>query len=61
MVLFHSFTSSSADVGRIGRALNKPGYTVYFPLLKGHGGPVEAALLEDPEDWFRQGCQVVGT
>lgn len=37
VLLVHGWTSTAYEVRRLGKYLNKNGYTVYGPMLKGHG------------------------
>jgi len=37
VLLVHGWTSTPYEVRRLGKYLNENGYTVYAPLLKGHG------------------------
>lgn len=37
VILFHAYTGSTADVRMLGTYLNQKGYSVYMPLLSGHG------------------------
>ncbi|GGP16663.1 alpha/beta hydrolase [Oceanobacillus neutriphilus] len=51
VLLLHSFTSSTVDVRKLGRFLNKENYTCFAPLYKGHGLSAEQLILTGPDDW----------
>ena len=52
VLLIHGLTGVPAEMKLVGRALNKKGYTVYAPLLAGHG--VDAGTLTKTrwQDWL---------
>src|SRR5690349_6709096 len=52
ILLIHGLTGVPAEMKWVGRALHKKGYTVYAPLLAGHG--VDAATLIETrwQDWL---------
>lgn len=52
VLLIHGWTSTPYEVRRLGRYLNENGYTVYGPMLRGHG--TEPKDLEDVKwtDWL---------
>jgi carboxylesterase len=37
IILFHGFTGSPEEMEEVGKNLNKLGYTIFIPLLPGHG------------------------
>jgi len=50
VLLLHGWTTVPYEVLRLGKYLNKNGYTVYGPLLRGHGGvpsDLEGIIWED--------------
>jgi len=51
ILLIHGWTSAPYEVRRLGKFLNSQGYTVYGPLLSGHG--TESKALENTRwtDW----------
>lgn len=53
VILFHAYTGSTADVRMLGTYLNQKGYTVYMPLLSGHGTPdIRLVLAHTIEEWM---------
>lgn len=55
-LLLHGFTSTPAEVRPLGEALHEAGYTVYAPLLPGHGTTPEDLLGVKCRDWI-EGAQ----
>jgi len=52
ILLVHGFTGSTADLQPMGLFYQKMGYTVYAPLLKGHGtSPEDMAKTRWPDWW----------
>lgn len=52
VVLFHAYTGSTADVRMLGTYLNQKGYTVYMPLLSGHGtADIRLVLEHTIDEW----------
>lgn len=58
VVLFHSFSSNPVDMIGIGRSLAKDGYTVYAPMLTGHGQSLDKVLIK-PEIWLDDGRKAI--
>lgn len=52
ILLIHGFTGSPAELRLLGQFLNSNGYTVYAPLLAGHGKTPEEMELTDRNDWW---------
>lgn len=57
VLLFHAFTSSPVDVKSLSNHLSRQNYTVYAPVLLGHGGPVLDTLDYKISDWLDQGLE----
>ncbi|OEF97856.1 alpha/beta hydrolase [Desulfuribacillus alkaliarsenatis] len=53
VLLTHGFTGSPAEVRPLGEFLNQQGYTVYAPLLAGHGTCVEDMEQTNWQDWWK--------
>ncbi|MBS4750682.1 carboxylesterase [Granulicatella sp. zg-ZJ] len=52
IILQHAYTGTPNDVRLLGTALHKLGYTVYMPLLSGHGTKdMRAILNKNPKMW----------
>ncbi|TCP21508.1 carboxylesterase [Scopulibacillus darangshiensis] len=53
VLLLHGFTGNTADVRKLGRYLQKGGYTCYGPVYAGHG--LDPAKLKEtsPADWWQ--------
>ena len=51
ILLIHGFTASPHEVSGIGRFLHKKGYTVYAPLLPGHGTAPEMLAVTKWQQW----------
>ena len=53
VILLHAYTGNTNDVRMLGRQLNWQGYTVFAPLLSGHGGDPRKVLESNgPGDWW---------
>jgi len=52
ILLIHGFTGSPAEMRLLGEYLFQKGYTVYAPLLKGHGTTPEEMAKTSKDDWF---------
>jgi len=52
ILLIHGFTGSPAELRLLGNKLNQNGYTVYAPLLAGHGRTPEEMAKTDEIDWW---------
>lgn len=53
VILIHAYTGNTNDVRMLARQLNWQGYTVYAPLLSGHGGDPQKVLQSNgPADWW---------
>lgn len=53
VILLHAYTGNTNDVRMLGRQLNWQGYTVFAPLLSGHGGDPRKVLESNgPDDWW---------
>ncbi len=60
IVLFHAYTGSTNDMNLLGRRLNKAGYNVLMPLLKGHAtNDIHDILDANIEIWRRQSKEAV--
>lgn len=53
ILLIHGFTGSPAEMRLLGNYLHQSGYTVYAPLLAGHGKTPEEMSRTDKEDWWK--------
>jgi carboxylesterase len=51
IILIHGWTSTPYEVRRLGKFLNEKGYTVFGPLLRGHGTRPEDLEKIKWEDW----------
>lgn len=51
-LLVHGFTGSPSEMRDLGNYLNKNGYGVSAPLLKGHGTTVEDMEKTNWKDWY---------
>ncbi len=51
VLLLHGFTSSPAEIRPLGSFLAEQGYTVYSPLLAGHGTAPEHLRTTSWQDW----------
>ncbi len=53
VILFHSYTSGTQDVASLARFLNREGFSVYTPTLRGHGNQVryDKILKHHIEEW----------
>ncbi|WP_025728341.1 alpha/beta hydrolase [Atopobacter phocae] len=55
VILIHGFTGTPSTLKSLGSTINRAGYTVYLPLLKGHGTSVTSDLLDvEPSQWVEQ-------
>jgi len=52
ILLIHGFTGSPAEMKLLGKFLHQHGYTVYAPLLAGHGKTPEEMTKTDEQDWW---------
>ena len=52
VLLIHGWTSTPYEVRRLGKYLNENGYTVYGPLLRGHGTKPEDLENVKWNDWL---------
>lgn len=52
VILIHGWSSTAYEVRRLGQFLNKKGYTVYGPMLKGHGTNSEDLENVKWEEWL---------
>lgn len=60
IILFHAYTGSTNDMNMLGRSLNKLGYNVVMPLLKGHATKDIMDILDtDFTVWRKQSREVV--
>jgi carboxylesterase len=53
VLLLHSFTGTPGLMRRLGEALHEAGYTVYCPLLPGHGTTLADMEKTSWQDWLR--------
>src|SRR3989344_9202589 len=51
-LLVHGFTSSPYEFTDLANYLAKKGFTVYAPLMKGHGTSPENLATTNDEDWL---------
>lgn len=60
IVLFHAYTGSTNDMNMLGRHLNKLGYNVLMPLLKGHATKNIMDILDtDIRIWRKQSREAI--
>jgi carboxylesterase len=52
ILLIHGMSGAPAEMRLVGRHLNRRGYTVYAPLLAGHGRDMRALQQTSWEDWL---------
>ena len=52
VLLIHGWSSTAYEVRRLGKFLNEKGYTVYGPMLKGHGTVPEDLENVRWEEWL---------
>ncbi|OEF99703.1 hypothetical protein BHF71_07695 [Vulcanibacillus modesticaldus] len=52
ILLIHGFTGSPAELSLLGKFLHQTGYTVYAPLLAGHGKTPEEMKKTNKDDWW---------
>ena len=52
VLLIHGMTGAPAEMRLVGRQLHRRGYTVYAPLLAGHGRDVEELRRTHWQDWL---------
>lgn len=52
VMLVHGVTGSPIEMKYVAKALNRAGYTVYAPLLAGHGRDLAALRRTRWEDWY---------
>lgn len=53
ILLIHGFTGSPAELRLLGGYLNDHGFTVYAPLLSGHGLTPEEMAKTNKDDWWK--------
>ncbi len=53
VLLLHSFTSSTKDMEKLGKYLQKNNYSCYAPLYSGHGLAAEELLIYRPSDCWQ--------
>lgn len=53
VLLIHGITGSPVEMKYLAKGLHKAGYTVYAPLLSGHGVDVSLLRKTTWEDWYR--------
>lgn len=52
ILLVHGFTGSPSEMSLLGEFLYKEGYSVYAPLLTGHGTSPEEMKKTNKDDWW---------
>ena len=52
ILLIHGMTGAPAEMRLVGRRLHQRGYTVYAPLLAGHGRGIDELCRSGWEDWL---------
>jgi carboxylesterase len=52
VLLIHGMSGAPAEMRLVGRHLNRRGYTVYAPLLAGHGRDMSALRHTSWQDWL---------
>ncbi len=52
LLLIHGFTGTPAEMKLLGKYLHQHGYTVYAPLLTGHGKTPEEMAKTNHKDWW---------
>lgn len=52
VLLIHGITGSPVEMKFIGKALHRAGYTVYAPLLDGHGLDLAVLRKSQWQDWY---------
>lgn len=52
-LLIHGFTGSPSEMRLLGEFLHKEGYTVYTPLLSGHGISPDEMKKTNKDNWFK--------
>ncbi|PIP26440.1 MAG: hypothetical protein CO140_01615 [Candidatus Moranbacteria bacterium CG_4_9_14_3_um_filter_40_7] len=52
VILIHGWSSTAYEMRRLGQFLNEKGYTVYGPMLKGHGTKPEDLENVKWEEWL---------
>ena len=53
VLLIHGLTGAPSEMSYIGKQLNKMGFTVYAPLLAGHGVDEKTLLKTNWQDWLK--------
>ncbi|MDY6903254.1 MAG: alpha/beta fold hydrolase [Thermodesulfobacteriota bacterium] len=53
IVLIHGYMAAPLEIRNLARHLNKQGYTVYAPRLKGHGTAPEDLSTRTCDDWVK--------
>ncbi len=57
VLLIHGITGSPPEMKHVAKRLNRAGYTVYAPLLAGHGVDIATLRATRWEDWFESVCK----
>jgi len=57
VLLVHGVTGSPAEMKHLAKRLHRAGYTVYAPLLAGHGVDIATLRATRWEDWFESVCK----
>jgi len=57
VALIHGLTGAPAEMKLVARQLHRRGYSVYVPLLAGHGGTVAALRRSNWRDWLESVLQ----
>lgn len=57
VLLVHGITGSPAEMKHVAKRLHRAGYTVYAPLLAGHGVDMATLRATRWEDWFDSVCE----
>ncbi len=52
ILLLHGWSTTPYEIRRLGKFLNERGYTVYGPMLKGHGATAEDLENVKYQDWL---------
>lgn len=59
VVLIHGLTGIPAEMKLVARDLNKAGFSVYAPLLAGHGADTETLIKTRWQDWLQSVTRAV--
>ncbi|MDE1996351.1 MAG: alpha/beta fold hydrolase, partial [Rhizobiaceae bacterium] len=57
VLLIHGLTGAPAEMKLVARQLHRKGYSVYAPLLAGHGADVAALRRSNWQDWLESVLQ----